>query len=469
MHTVETSNSLSGFAPVVPDPQPDPPNNFIWLRTLQALPRLVGNPITAFGESAFKEPLVYSQIFNQRLALVHDPALLRHIFIENAGSLEADSVRQAVLKPALREGMLTAEGHLWRKARKAIAPVFSPRHVRGFATAMDKVTQDFIEQTRVSDQPVRLADMMTHLTYLVLSETLFSGELDADSDQVIADVDQFLQHLSRPDPFDYLNAPDWVPRLTKLRGRGALKRLREAVRNTAEQRRKKVRQMFDVPEDFLTLLLRTGDAGHDGLSLDEIEDNIITFIGAGHETTARALAWTIYLLSQDSDARERCETEANALNIEDFPPHDWAAQTPWITACFEEAMRLFPPAGIISRVLSQPINFQDQRINAGATVICSPWVLHRHEMLWQKAGEFHPARFLGDNRAAINRFAYLPFGLGQRVCIGASFAMQEAVIILVRLLRQFRFDYVANKPPWPVMKITIQPDNGIPMRISRRT
>ena len=456
------------FEPPSPVPVKQPAPNFIWLRSLAALPKLVTNPLETFAIGAFQDPVAYTRIFNQPIALVHDPELIRHIFIERADTLIADPLRQAVLKPALREGLLTAEGQTWRKSRRALAPVFAPRHVEGFSAAMKSVTDKFIGRWENGVDSIEIADEMTRLAYLVLSQTLFSGDLDEDSERVIGNVGYFLKHLSQPDPMDFLNAPEWVPRLTKLKGKAAVERLREGIRNTTEKRQAKIRNGEDVPEDFLTLLLQTEDRESGPLTLDETEDNIITFIAAGHETTARALAWTLYLLAHDTNARERCENEIDALDLENIAPNSWGKALPWTIACFEESMRLFPPAAIIARRTTEEINHPNGNVMANANLLVSPWVLHRHETLWEKPNAFDPNRFFGENRKNIHRFAYLPFGLGARVCIGASFAMQEAIIIMALMLKQYRFDYVGEKMPWPVMKITVQPDNGIPMKITPR-
>jgi cytochrome P450 len=456
------------FTPPYPVGRPGPYQNFVWLRTLLQVPNIVRNPLEAFAKFQFDIPVSRYKLFHMPFALVNDPDLIRHVFVENAHLLKAEPIRQKILKPVLRDGMLTAEGETWRRARKTIAPVFSPRHVNGFAEAMRRATDAFMDEIAAGPKQLTMAPMMSRLAYMVLSETLFSGDINEDGEQILTDVTQFLEHLSAADPLDLMGAPDWVPRLTRMRGHGATTRLREVVRRTAEKRAARIDAGEEVPEDFLTLLLRAGDNDKDRLTIEEIEDNIITFIGAGHETTARALTWMFYLLSHDTAARERAEAEADALDMEGLPPENWGDEMPWITACFEEAMRLFPPAPVILRTLTDDIDFGEYQIPKGTNIYVSQWVLHRHTTLWDDAAEFKPDRFLGESRKSIGRFDYLPFGMGPRVCIGASFAMQEAQIIAAIMLRRFRFDYSAAKKPWPVMKITIQPDNDMPMRIMSR-
>ncbi|MDD9910232.1 MAG: cytochrome P450 [Ahrensia sp.] len=467
-------NAAGQFVPPYPRrdvPRPTggkpPPLPLIYWRTLRELPRIISNPLESFVGFQFDMPVSRYRLFSMPFALISDPDLIRHIFVERADALEAEPLRQKVLRPALRDGMLTAEGETWRRARRTIAPVFSPRNVSSFASGMKATTEEFVEDLLTGPQKISVSDAMSRLTYLVLSQTLFSGEIDDDIEDILADVAFFLEKLSAADPLDFLGAPDWVPRPTRFRGGDATSRLRKSVRDAAEDRRARIERGEAVPDDFLTLLLRAGKGEDGALTLDEVEDNIITFIAAGHETTARALGWTLYLLDNDDDARARAEAEADALDTS-RPPENWGKDMPWITACFEEAMRLYPPAAVILRRLREPIKFGEYDIPAGVNVYISPWVLHRHTTLWNEPDAFVPQRFFGEARKSVGRFAYLPFGLGPRVCIGASFAMQEAQIILAVLLRRLRFSYVGDRPPWPVLKITVQPDNGMPMRWTAR-
>ncbi len=457
------------FRPPYPYGRAGPHNNFIYLRTLAIVPKIISNPLEAFSRFQFENPVSRYKLFSLPMALISDPDLIRHIFVERASALKAEPLRQNILKPILRNGLLTAEGDVWKRSRRTIAPIFSPRHVNGFAETMRHTTEEFVEEIRNGPNNTPIAPAMSRLTFLVLSQTLFSGEIIGDTDNFLADTAHFIKHMSSPDPLDLLDAPKWLPRITKLRGGGAISRMRKVVNDTALHRKQAMAAGKDVPDDFLTLLLRAGENEKNRLSMEEIEDNIITFIAAGHETTARALAWTLYLLAHDEDALKRCEEEADGLDMEKLPPHEWGNKLPWITACFEESMRLFPPAGVVQRRLTQDIDHGEYQIPAGTSVYVSPWILHRHETLWQDSSAFDPSRFYGNARDKIDRFAYLPFGLGPRVCIGASFAMMEAQIVMAILLKNFRFEYSVDKKPWPVMKITIQPDNGVPMKIIPRT
>jgi cytochrome P450 len=226
-----------------------------------------------------------------------------------------------------------------------------------------------------------------------------------------------------------------------------------------------------VPDDFLTLLLKL--EGPDGLTHDEIEDNILTFIGAGHETTARALAWTIYCVAESPHFRALMEEEIDRVVAEGAEPVDWLDRMPHVRAAFEEGLRLYPPAPSINRAPLEDDTWTDENgrtitLPKGESVLVMPWTLHRHMLYWDKPRAFMPERFLPENRDRIQRFQYLPFGAGPRVCIGATFALQEAVIALAVLMKRFRFDVTADTRPWPVQRLTTQPLNGIAMKVSAR-
>ncbi|MGN6304594.1 MAG: cytochrome P450, partial [Mesorhizobium sp.] len=292
------------FVPPAPRPRTSPPS------TLEMIRIVYRNPLELWGEPSYNEPWISVTGVGGPLVIANDPELIRHVLVDNAKNYRMATVRQKILRPILRDGLLTAEGEVWKRSRKAMAPVFTPRNIFGFAPAMLERTLAFVERYEaggVSD----IAHDMTMLTYEILAETLFSGEIAGSKDTFAQDIDRLLETMGRVDPLDLLRAPDWLPRLTRIRGRKVMAYFRGVVSDTMALREEKLKHdPAGAPQDFLTLLLKA--EGPAGLTRDEIEDNIITFIGAGHETTARALGWTLFCLAEAPWEREPIEREIDA-------------------------------------------------------------------------------------------------------------------------------------------------------------
>jgi cytochrome P450 len=448
------------FVPPAPKPRTNPPS------TLEMMRIVYRNPLELWGEPSYNEPWISVSGIGGPLVIANDPGLIRHVLVDNARNYKMATVRQKILRPILRDGLLTAEGEVWKRSRKAMAPVFTPRHIFGFAAPMLRCAEEFAARYENLAGTTDVARDMTMLTYEILAETLFSGEIAGEPGSFSTQIDHLFETMGRVDPLDLLRAPDWLPRITRLRGRKTMAYFRKIVSDTVAMREERMRRDPGVPEDFLTLLLRA--EGPDGLTRAEIEDNIITFIGAGHETTARALGWTIYCLAEAPWERERIEAEIDQVTAREPDPVKWLEAMPLTRAAFEEALRLYPPAPSINREPIETDRYRDLVLPKGAQVLVMPWTVHRHRKSWDNPDAFLPERFHPGNREKIDRFQYLPFGAGPRVCIGASFAMQEAVIALAVLFKLYRFDTVGETRPWPVQKLTTQPLGGLPMAVSRR-
>ena len=458
------------FVPPAPTPRPVPPSRLEILRTV------LRNPLEIWGEPSYTQPWVFTKFFREQTLIVNDPGLIRHILVDNAANYRMSDIRQLILRPILRDGLLTAEGEVWKRSRKAMAPVFTPKHSRGFAGQMLRKSEEYAEKYADCGAEGKVFDIstdMTELAFEILSETLFSGEIDAATDNFSGDVDSLLHRMGRVDPMDLLRAPAWVPRLTRIGGQKVLDKFRGLVSRTMELRRQRMRQdRAGTPEDFLTLLLDL--EGPQGLTTEEIEDNILTFIGAGHETTARALAWTLYCVANSPHIRLQMEEEIDRVIASGAEPVDWLEQMPHVRASFEEALRLYPPAPSINRAAIAADEWVDAdgnrlQIAPGVTILVMPWTLHRHTLYWDQPRAFMPERFFPENRGRIHRFQFLPFGAGPRTCIGATFALQEAVIALAVLMHRYRFDMTPETRPWPVQKLTTQPANGLPLWVSVRS
>jgi len=456
------------FTPSAPVPVEADMNKWTFGDNFDLLRALIRNPIETTGVLSRQQECVQGVLFKQEFFTVAGPDLIKFLFVQNHNSLKMQRIRQLVLKPLIRTGLVAAEGDEWKRMRHLMTPMFTPRNIRTFSEGMRATMERKIPVSFKPGDEIKFTKVMLDLTYQILSDALFSGEIDGVRTGQIQDFEKVLLTMGRPDPLDVLNMPEFLPRVTKLKGMRALKRIWSRVGEAQKKRKAKMDAGEDVPVDFLTMLLEAGDDEHAPLTPDEIQDQAVTFIGAGHETTSHGMTWMTYLLSQDHAARDKVEAEIDALNVDEVPIDKWPEHLPWTMACFDEALRLYAPAPFISRELTKDLSWKDRDFKTGDQVLLNLWALHRHYDLWEQPDSFMPERFFGDNRKKISPFQYLPFGIGPRNCIGQRFARQEAVIMVVLLMKKYRFEYIGDEPPWPRMRITLQAENGMPMRVIAR-
>jgi cytochrome P450 len=454
----------TGFRPPKPVPHDGPIGMVRMIMTLRR------NPLEIWSKAHYEQPILMGRTILGDRAVVSEPAAVRRIFLDNAVNYRKDSLQLRVLGPGLGKGLLTADGEDWRAQRRALAPLFSARQIPKFAPAMHRVAAAMVERLapKREGRVVDVSVEMGRVALEVLEQTLFSQGLGRDASQFQVAVTRYLDTIGRIDPLDLLGAPQFLPRFGRLRGRSTLEFFARVVDDLIGARKRLLAAGEEAPNDILTLLLRAQDPETGkGISVDDVRANIVTFIMAGHETTANALTWTLYLLSQAPDWRARVEAEIDAHF---GPTHadDFAETLPVTKAALEEAMRLYPPATMLSREAIGPDVLAGRRIRAGAVVTVSPFVLHRHRTLWKDPDVFDPERFLGANRDAIDRYAYIPFGVGPRVCIGMGFAMLEMMSVLAHLLQAYRLDLAPGHPVSPVARVTLRPADGMKMILRRR-
>jgi cytochrome P450 len=422
------------------------------------------NPAAAWGVWHFEEPFVQARTILGDTLVVSDPAMLRHVLVDNVLNYPKSDITSRVLAPAgAKDGLLTAEGDSWRQMRRTLAPVFAPRNVDRFArTILERAMRS---AERLAATPaggrVDVSAEMARVTFDVMSGTLFSDGIGKGPDAFGAALNRYLGTVGKIDPLDLLGAPDWIPRIGRIQGRDAIRFFETEVRNIISRRRQALAE-GQAPHDMLTLLIAASDPETGlGIADEEVAAHIITFIVAGHETTSNALSWTLYLLAKHPEARARVEAEAAVAA--DHPLAEWPDRLVWTRAVIEEAMRLYPPAATLSRQAREADRIGDVRVPKGALVVVSPYVVHRHKRLWAEADYFRPERFLPNARDGIDRFQYLPFGQGPRVCIGQRFAMLEAVVILSTIVGAVRLDWPARQAVQPLERITLRPDPGLVM------
>lgn len=463
-----TATASVPFTPPAPKPRYIPPNAKPSLQGyLRYLTIMARNPLEIFTEANFEGFLQPSRVFGQRYALVHDPEAIRRYLVTNAENYGLTQLRKDMFEPLIGKGLLIAEGTTWTHTRGALTPVFNHRNVRSFAPTMKAVIDREADEIAARDgQGVAMSSQMLGLALNVLTACLFSGDTAIDTDRFSKNLDQLLDIAGMPHPLDLMSAPVWVPRVGRGQAKRIVRELRDQVGAVLTARRKEERVAEN--NDFLSLLISAGVKEGAPLTDDEIIDNLITFLAAGHETTARTLTWTFYLLSKAQDATARVQSEIDAAGLDHIAPEDWAKALPFTVAVIKESMRLYPAAAIFSRLALGPDRLCDTDIAAGTEIITAPWVLHRHKKLWDNPNRFDPDRFLEERGEAIPRHAYMPFGAGPRICIGASFSMQEMVIIVATFMERMRFKHIGGTEPQPIMRITIQPSTPVHLRVERR-
>ena len=439
--------------------------------TLALLKGLRDNPVATWTRWHFEQPIVHGRNVLGSAAVVSDPAVIRHVLVGNAANYDKGELQRRTLGGGLGTGLLLAEGDQWRAQRRALAPLFSPRHVDGFKRSMVEVADEMVERwARLRDgRRIDIANEMARATLRVLGRTVFSEAMSGPEDRFARVVSAFLESVGQVDPLDILGMPAWLPRLGAARTKPLLRYFEEEVTAILDKRRALLASGAPAPQDLLTLLLAARDPETGaGLSDDDVRANVVTFLIAGHETTSNTLTWALYLLSQHPEERAAVEREVDDLMPEGRVDPGRVDDFVRTRAVLEEAMRLYPPAASITREALGPDTLGTLRVKARTLVIVSPYVLHRHRLLWDAPDHFHPSRFMPENRGGIDRFAFLPFGAGPRVCIAASFALQEAVILLATALRHVRLDHAPGHEVMPVQRITLRSRGGMPMILRRR-
>ncbi len=451
------------IVPPAPIPRSTAPGPIALLRTLQR------NPLETWTEAHFERPILTGRGLLGIGAVVNEPGAIRRVLLDNVANYRKDALQKRVLNSGLSNGLLTSEDEQWRMQRRALAPLFTPRIVASFAPAMARNAAALAERWALLSpgETVDVQGAMARVTLEILGETIFSDGLERDPAEFLDAMSHFFATVGSLGLADLLDFPDWVPRLARLRSRSSMTFFESAVDAIINRRKGLIARGEGVPDDLLTLLLRAQDPQTGtGLTDLEVKANIITFIAAGHETTANALTWALFLLSLSPEWSERVAAEAD--RVLEGPPGAWAEQLVETRAVLEETMRLYPPVASLSREAIGPDDLCGRRIRKGALVIIAPYVLHRHKLLWNHPERFDPSRFLPGTREAIDRYAYLPFGAGPRICIGAAFSLQEATIVLATLMRRFEVTPVRGHRVEPVQRITLRPKNGMPLAVRPR-
>lgn len=431
------------------------------LSSLRLLRTVVRNPIEAWPRAVYEEPLYRSRLFGRESLFVSDPDLIRTVLLDRAESFgKAETMRRA-LRPALGDGVLTADGAQWRWQRRAVAPIFRPERIAALVPAMlaaaERARDRLVSAT--PGAPVDLASQMMRTTFDIIVETMLSGHGGIDAHRVERGVTDYLESTSWNVAYALLKAPGWLPYPGQRRSERARDYLRAELLRIAAERR----ASGQGGGDLVGLLLEAGDPETgQAMSDRDVADNLLTFITAGHETTALALAWTFYLLSRHRDVEDRIVEEIRTVTGGEPLAPEHLERLAFTRQVLLEAMRLYPPAPVVVRVANETMTLGSETVAAGTPVYIPVYAVHRHERLWRDPDAFDPDRFAPEAMRAMHRYAYLPFGAGPRICIGMGFALLEGVAILATLLRTLLIDVPKDHVPDLKLRITLRPAGGLP-------
>jgi len=421
--------------------------------------------IGTWGQPAYEEDIIRGRFFGHSSFILNTPDAIRHVLVDNYENYTRTPAGIRVLRPVLGEGLLIAEGRAWKHQRRTLAPAFTPRAVAPLVPHMVGVIGEAIAKLQAaSSGPVDLREAMQRMTLEIAGRTMFSFEMGRHGPALRDFVMEYGARLARPHFLDLLLPLGWPSPQDFARARFR-KRWTRFVAMLMAERRAAGKKEGAPPRDLLDLMgaardPETGQAFTD----QQLGDQVATMILAGHETTATALFWSLYLLALDPLTQDALVAEvqgatvSGALDIE---------QLKFTRAVVDETMRLYPPAFLIARAAAVPDTIAGMPVRKSDVILIAPWLLHRHEKLWRDPNAFIPSRFMPPAPPP-DRFAYLPFGVGARVCIGAHFALVEATLALAKIVGAFRVELLDKEPVIPVGVVTTQPDRSPMFRITCR-
>ncbi len=447
---------------LVTPPRIEPPSRPL---SIPEVARAAGrNLLEVIPALAFRQPMLSGRTV-ARWHMVMDPHGLRQVLKDKVALYPKSEVTLRLLRPAIGDSLFTAEGAHWRWQRRAAAPVFQHRNLIALTPFMTGAAGRVVDRVAAHGGGIHdLYSEMVAATFDVICEVAMSGREALDRGAVSRSVTGYIETIGRISLMDVLNLPVWIPRpaaVMNRKGIGAMQGMMDRViaERAAAPRRNDLLAMMIEAEDP-----ETGRR----MTPEELRDNMLAFLVAGHETTALALSWALYLAAIDPDVQERLGAEARAACGDGPAGAEHLDQLTYTKQVIEEALRLYPPAGMLSRTARGEDEICGRRIRKGDTVILPIYALHRHAMWWDAPDAFDPENFAPDRVAARDKFLYLPFGAGPRICIGMGFAMIEAQIILASLMARFRFRPATGQEPQPVMVMTLRPKGGIMLAIDRR-
>lgn len=444
---------MATLAPFVPV---QPPRTTDWMPSWRGLfGERLRNTVYGWPEPAFDELYRKRRVLGYTVHIVTDPDMVGRVLLDNKENYLRPRIAQRILSPLIGNGLLSSEGEDWRKQRRIVAPTFAPGAVANMAGTIADVAKRQVAGWLRGAIRTDMARAATDATMQIIADTLFSSDPRLTTRTAGEHIDHLVMASGQARISTILGLQNFDPSRVMTRARRGRIYLRNTLTALVRER-----GPSGGADDFFGGLIRALYAQFPPAEAEALAvDNAITFYVAGHETTANALAWTIYLLAAQPALQE--EARAEAISALDGDITTLADRLPLLRQILDEAMRLYPPAPRFDREAQAADRLRDAAIAPGDLVSLWPWVIHRHRKLWSNPDAFDHTRFTPDAKAKLHRFQYLPFGGGPRVCVGARFAVTEALIILAHWLAARRFSLPADFTPYPMGTVTLRPKGGM--------
>jgi cytochrome P450 len=430
------------------------------------------NSVFGWSQQAFRIPHMKRRILGYNVHIPLTPDSVQQVLQTNAANYVKPDVVKRLLSPVIGRGLLTADGQLWRDQRRIVAANFAPAPVDALIPIFGKAAADTAagwEPGTVED----LAEAATATTMTIIADTLFGADPRLKTREALSHIAAALKASIEARLTAMLGLPTIPYSRTIRAGQRGQEFLRRTLADVVRER-----LPDGGPDDFLGNLIRGLRAQYEPAeALNLAVDNAATFYLAGHETTANAITWTLYLLSEQPDWQEQVAVEAKAAistlvllrKQEPSPSQEHIMdRLPILRRVIEEALRLYPPVPRLDRQAAAADSLNGYDILPGDIISIWPWLLGRHQSLWDDPDAFDPDRWLPERRAAYHRFQYIPFGAGPRICVGMRFATVEALTVLAHWLAEWRISPLPGHEVRPVGTVTLRPEGGLPLRLERR-
>ena len=434
-----------------------------------ALRAMQHNPLATIPVAAYEQPVWHAKnVFDDQL-VVSDPAGVKRVLLDNVANYPKGALEARILSTAFGDGLLTSDGEKWRTHRRVMSPSFDHRSIASYAPVITDAATARLKtwDAQGGNAEIDVAHEMVTLTLEVISRTMFSTDSDALGSRVEETIRKSMGELS----FGLQHiAPVIGPFLLNRK----LARIRANFQALDALMQKLIRgrgrRADSAPKDLLDRLISATD-NETGFRMtdEEVRDEVIIIFLAGHETSSLAATYVWYLLSLHPEEEAKLHAELDAVLGGRVPTYEDLAKLPYTRMVIDEAMRLYPPAPMLTgRVAHEPDEICGYRVAKGMEIAILPWVLHRHRTLWDDPDRFDPERFSRENSATRPRFAYLPFGGGPRICIGAQLALTEISLLVATMAQRYRFKLVPRQDIVLLHRVTLRPRDGIRMRLERR-